>query len=124
MPSRCTPTSQLETMPTTTDSAVNSGADASSARNRGTTRVSTGWAARARSASICSVTFIVPNSAVMAAPTRPVSINAASTGPSSLLIPMLTTAPVAVSIFTLWNCRKVWAHSTMPVAAPVVMTTL
>ena len=34
-------------------------------------------------ASICSVTRIVPNSAAMALPTRPASIVAASTGPSS-----------------------------------------
>ena len=124
MPSKFTPTHQLETMPTTTDSAVSNGAEAKSARKRGITSVSTGCAARVRRASICSVTFIVPNSAVMEAPTRPVSIKAASTGPNSLLMPMLTTAPVAVSIFTLWNCRNVWAQSTIPVAAPVVITTL
>ena len=44
-------------------------------------------------ASICSVTRMVPNSAAMALPTRPASIVAASTGPSSRTSDMLITAP-------------------------------
>ena len=41
------------------------------------------------------------NSAAMAAPTRPATIKAVSTGPNSLHIETLTTASVAVSILTL-----------------------
>ena len=44
-------------------------------------------------ASICSVTRIVPSSAAMAQPTRPASIVAASTGPSSRTSVILITAP-------------------------------
>ena len=44
---------------------------------------------------------MVPISAAMAAPTRPATINPVNTGPSSLHIETLTTASVAVSIFTL-----------------------
>ena len=69
------------------------------------------------------MTFIVPNSAAMAAPTRPATIKPVSTGPSSLHIETLTTASVAVSILTLWNWLYVCAASTMPVNAPVIKTT-
>ena len=48
-------------------------------------------------ASICSVTRIVPSSAAIAQPTRPASIVAASTGPSSRTSEMLMTAPSRVS---------------------------
>ena len=64
-----------------------------------------GWVARVRKASICSVTRMVPSSAANAAPTRPATIKAVSTGPSSLHIETLTTASVAVSMRTLWNWK-------------------
>ncbi len=48
---------------------------------------------------------MVPNSAAMAAPTRPATISPVSTGPSSLHMETLTTASVAVSILTLWNWK-------------------
>ena len=54
-----------------------------------------------RNASNCSVTFIVPSSAAIAAPTRPATINAVNTGASSRVMATLTTGPTAVSIFTL-----------------------
>src|ERR1700733_8973624 len=44
-------------------------------------------------ASICSVTRIVPSSAAIAEPTRPASMVAANTGPSSRTIEMLITEP-------------------------------
>ena len=47
----------------------------------------------ARNALICSVTIIEPNSAAMPEPTRPASISAVSTGPSSLIIDALTSLP-------------------------------
>ena len=55
-------------------------------------------------ASICSVTRIVPSSAAMALPTRPASIVAASTGPSSRTSDMLITAPSRVSMCSMRNC--------------------
>ena len=55
-------------------------------------------------ASICSVTRMVPSSAAMALPTRPASIVAASTGPSSRTSDMLITAPSFASMCRLRNC--------------------
>ena len=55
------------------------------------------------SASICSVTRIVPNSAAMAPPTRPASIVAASTGPNSRTSDRLITAPNLDSICSMRN---------------------
>ena len=46
-----------------------------------------------RTASICSVTFIVPSSAVRAPPMRPASMTAASTGPSSFTTEILISTP-------------------------------
>ena len=56
------------------------------------------------SASICSVTRIVPNSAAMALPTRPANIVAASTGPNSRTSVRLMTPPSRVSSPTWRNC--------------------
>ena len=53
------------------------------ARTRGTTSRRTGEIAIARSASTCSVTVIEPSSAVMPEPTRPPTMRAVRTGPSS-----------------------------------------
>ena len=49
-----------------------------------------------RSASICSVTFIVETSAVIAAPTRPAQTTPTRTGPSSRPMPMAMTAPMVL----------------------------
>ena len=46
-----------------------------------------------RRASICSVMFMMPISAVMALPARPVTISAESTGPSSRISESATAAP-------------------------------
>ncbi len=67
------------------------------ARNRGTIRYFTGFVARVWRASICSVTRIVPNSAAIADPTRPETINPVSTGPNSLVTDRATTVPTSVS---------------------------
>ena len=47
---------------------------------------------------------MVPSSAAMALPTRPASIVAASTGPSSRTSDMLITAPSFPSMCRLRNC--------------------
>ena len=59
----------------------------------GTTSLRTGSVPSARSAEICSVTTIDPSSAAMPEPTRPVTISAVSTGPSSLTIDAATSLP-------------------------------
>ena len=63
------------------------------AARRGATSFLTGSKAMERSASICSVTFIVPISAVMPAPIRPPTISAVSTGASSLVSDFETRVP-------------------------------
>ena len=50
---------------------------------RGATNLRFGSVPRARIASICSETTIEPSSAEIADTTRPVTINAVSTGPNS-----------------------------------------
>ena len=53
-----------------------------------------GGIAIALSASICSVTRMVPISAAMAAPTRPATMSPVSTGPSSRPMAIPTTPPI------------------------------
>src|SRR5207244_10889186 len=71
----------------------------------------------------CSLTTILPNSADLAAPTRPVTINAVSTGPNSRQIATDTTAPTADPIPILLNWKNVCAEKTAPVNPPVITTT-
>ena len=59
----------------------------------------------------------------MALPTRPASIVAASTGPSSRTSDMLITAPSLVSRFIWRNCVWLCTASTMPMNVPVSATT-
>ena len=66
---------------------------------------------------------MVPISALIAAPTRPATINPASTGPSSRNIETATTGPTAVSMFRLANWKYACAVKTAPVNAPVTITT-
>ena len=70
-------------IPMASAQSVRSGRATIIARNRGTTRKRTGSAASVRSASICSVTCIVPSSAAMDEPTRPATMSAVMTGPIS-----------------------------------------
>ena len=69
------------------------------------------------------MTRIVPSSADIDEPTRPASIVAASTGPSSLTSEMLMTEPsrVASPIIANWLCAC--TASTMPMNVPVIATT-
>ncbi len=63
------------------------------ARKRGAIRKPIGLMAKARSASICSVTAIVPSSAVLLAPTRPLIIKAVSSGAISRSVPKPAPQP-------------------------------
>ena len=67
---------------------------------RGTKRYCTGSVASACSASSCSVTRIVPISAAIDEPTRPVTMSATSTGASSRSIASATTLPTKFSACT------------------------
>ena len=64
---------------------------------RGATRYLNGSVDSVFSASICSVTRIVPISAAIAAPTRPATMRPASTGPSSRVSETTTTLGIADS---------------------------
>ncbi len=64
---------------------------------RGTIRYWTGSVPSAVSASICSVTRIVPSSAAIALPTRPVTMRAVRTGASSRVSERATTLPTRFS---------------------------
>ncbi len=71
--------------------ATRIGIEITAAISLGTTRYLIGLVASVVSASICSVTRIVPISAAMAAATRPATIRPAITGPSSRVMPTSTT---------------------------------
>ena len=75
-----------------------------------------------RSASICSVTFIVEISAVMAEPTRPAQTTATSTGPSSRPMPMAMIAPTVLWAPYLMSSSAVCSVSTTPVKIIVRLT--
>ena len=64
---------------------------------RGTKRYWTGSVASALSASICSVTRIVPISAAIDEPTRPVTISPTNTGESSRSMARATALPTKFS---------------------------
>ena len=66
------------------------------ARTRGRTSRRIGEIAIERSASTCSVTVIEPSSAVIPEPTRPPTISAVRTGPSSRTNETATTRPVNI----------------------------
>ena len=63
------------------------------AARRGATSFRSGSVPSTRSASICCVTTIEPSSAAMPEPTRPVTISAVSTGPSSRTMDTQTSRP-------------------------------
>ncbi len=90
---------------------------------RGTTRYLNGLVDSVVSASIWSVTRMVPISAAIAAPMRPATISAAITGPSSRVIDSSTT--VATAPCAAKREKPVWvcSASTMPVKIAVSPTT-
>ena len=102
-------------IPITSASTTSSGRPISSAHMRGTTSLRIGSAPSERIASTCSETVMLPSSAVMPAPTRPPTMRAVSTGPSSRTSEKATTSPM----YSLApNSARVWAvcsARTMPV---------
>ena len=100
-------------------STVSSGRMKTSAPTRGTTSFLTGLDAIDRNASTCSVTAMLPSSAVIPAPTRPATISAARTGPSSRTIDNAMMSPTNVCPPYLPREYAVWIASTMPVNSRV-----
>src|SRR5262245_5195597 len=62
---------------------------------------------------------MTPNSAASADPARPVTMSAASTGPSSRTSAMATSGPTKASEPTRCSISMPWSPSTIPVNAPV-----
>ena len=85
-------------------SAIKSGIEIIIATNLGTTTYPVGLTPIVFRASICSVTFIVPISAAIEAPTLPASMSPTRTGPSSLQIAIETNPPIpdSKSSFVAW----------------------
>jgi hypothetical protein len=78
----------------------------------------------ARNAAIWSVTIIEPSSAAMPEPTRPATMRAVRTGPSSFTIDALTRLPTIDRAPNLSRVRPDCSASTMPVNMPVSRTTV
>jgi hypothetical protein len=73
-------------------------------------------------ASICSVTFIEPISAAMAAPTRPAATTPVSTGDSSRPTAIATTPPTDDCAPYLMNSWAICTVMTIPVNSMVSAT--
>ncbi len=82
--------------PSTSATSTSSGKASSPASRRGATRYFIGSVPSVRSASIWSVTRMVPSSAAIAAPMRPATISPASTGASSRTTEMSTMLAIAL----------------------------
>jgi hypothetical protein len=70
------------------------------------------------------VTTIDPSSAAIPEPTRPVSINPVSTGPSSLIIDALTRRPTTGRAPNWSSVSPLCSARTAPVKKPVSRTTV
>ena len=84
-------------MPITSPTPTSTGTASVAARTRGRVRYFIGLVDRVTSASICSVTFMVPISAAMLEATRAATISPPRTGPSSRVRPMATMEGTTVS---------------------------
>ncbi len=109
--------------PNTSATTTSSGRAISPASNRGATRYFIGLVESVLSASIWSVTRMVPISAAIAAPTRPATISPASTGPSSRVIDSTTSEATALSAENRDSPIEDCSASTMPVNTAVNATT-
>ena len=98
------------------------------ARTRGTTRNRTGLIAWERSALSSSLTAIVPISAAMEAPAKPVSTIAPTSGPSSRknAIPMMdaiwSPAPYCSRMGTIWRERITPMAKVTSMTTPIDLT--
>ena len=94
---------------------VRHGSIMTSARKRGTTRNLTGFNAMLSSASTCSVTFIVPSSALIAAPTLPAITRPVRTGPNSRVMETATRPATYITAPNDSSCGAVCMAITIPV---------
>ena len=110
-----TPITYPPRMPKKSAYIVRIGTITSMASNLGTTRYCTGFADIVSSASTCSVTFMVPSSALIDAPHLPATIRAVKTGPSSRVSESDTSEAMYISAETFCIWYALWRASTMPV---------
>ncbi len=89
---------------------------------RGETRYCTGLTPIVTSASICSVTRMLPSSAAIALPARAVTISAVKTGLISRVSEMATTDPTTPCAPNVRRLCTVCRASTMPLNTPVSET--
>ena len=82
---------------------------------RGVTSFFIGSVPRARMASICSVTFIEPNSLAMPEALRPETIKLVMTGPISRIIEVETSCPVRESEPNCSRVAEVFSASAIPI---------
>jgi hypothetical protein len=110
-------------MPMLSPTATRIGSDRVAASTRGTARYFIGLVESVVSASICSVTFMVPISAAMAAATRPATMRPPRTGPSSRVMPMATIWGTTASALKREPPAKICSASAPPVKRAVRPTT-
>ena len=93
------------------------------ASTRGSTRYFIGSVESVVSASICSVTRMVPSSAAIEEETRPATISPPSTGPSSRTMPMATIEGTTVPALKRSPPDQICSASAAPVKSAVRPTT-
>ena len=89
---------------------------------RGVTSFFVGSVPRARMASICSVTFMDPNSLAMPEALRPATMSPVNTGPRSRTMEKETSSPVRESEPNFCKVLEVSRARTAPVKKPVSTT--
>ena len=73
-------------------------------------------------ASICSVTFIIANSAAKDEPIFPVRMTVVKTGASSLIKAKDKIAPIELETFKYKNSFTIWSVKTIPIKQAVKST--
>ena len=117
MAKKLNPVTYAETTPQKTKSEANSGVMIIEASTRGEQRYAIGLTDITCMASICSLTFILESSAVIADPALPVTRNEPITGASSFERAKDAAAPIRLSTP---KRRKIWPNW-MPKTAPTIM---
>src|ERR1035437_202601 len=107
------------TIPRKSARSVRTGSMSVTATTRGRTSFRIGEAPSARMASTCSVTDMVPSSAVIPEPTRAATMRAVRVGPSSRQIDSTTTRPTNSLPPNCDSAYDVWSARTIPVKRAV-----
>ena len=120
---RVTPTNSPPITPIVLPTKTNIGSDTIEAIILGKTKYFIGSVDKVVRASSCSVTFIVPISAAIAAETLPATIKPPNTGPNSLIIPIATIDGTTLSALKRLQPSKICKARAPPVKKAVKPTT-